>query len=211
MREIDKLYKKYEYLAGIYSSKVFNLQSISYEKEDIKQDFKLKLFSAIVTYVRQFDLFLQGKRYRPMPLEVYLKLAMSNFLKDVIKKMNTSKFNNWHSYTSIEREDFDFSIFTENQNEEIVDEIVNFKISSYRDDLTLPINGVDILHGLEQKEHRIAFILFLRGYKLKVIDKLMNMKTGKAVKEHIENLKNHKQELMEFNSEKILHFVSEES
>jgi hypothetical protein len=204
MRQIDKLYTKYEFLADIYARKVFNLSCISYEREDIIQDFRIKLFSTIVSYVKQFDKFLKGVRNRPMPLEIYLKLALSNFVKDFIKKMNTNKHNGWDSYLSQERDDYDCGYREEQDCDNGIKEIANFKISNFRDDLTIVLNGFDMLGGLEQKESKIAFILFMKGYKFKTIDQVLKLQSSPIIKEHIENLKEHKERLLDFDTKEFL-------
>lgn len=207
-REIDKLYRKYEYLTGIYARKVFNVSSISYEREDIEQEFKAKLFSAIVSYVKQFGKFLKGERGRPMLIEPYLRLTMSNFVVDFIKKMNQRKHNGWNQFISVERDEFDYSRGVLHDSN--FEDIANFKISNFEEDKLYQINGVDLLHGLESREERIAFMLHLRGHKINIIDKVLKIKSGKVIKSQVERLLLRKEELFSNENFDLIVFNQEE-
>jgi len=194
-RQIDILYRKYEYLAGIYARKVFNLDAISYDKEDILQDFRTKLFTTIVNYVKQFKKFRDGHRRRPIMIEPYLRLSMSNLVVDFIKKMNQSKHNGWNHYLSIERDGFDYSSGSNITGN--FDSIVNFKISEFKEDEIIELNGIDILQGLENRKDKMAFVMFLKGYKMKTIDQVLKIKSGKVIRPQIERLKEHEEQLLD--------------
>lgn len=185
--QIAKLYDKYEYLCGIYSRKLYDMESISLDREDILQEFKTKLFEVIVKYIKQFAKFRRGERDRPIQIEPYLRFSMSNLVNDFIKKSNTQKHGGWSTYVSIERDSFDFSNGGDIGNLSSV--LANFKIKDYREDSLFELNGVDILEGLESREHRLSVILYLKGYKIGIIDKLLKVKSGKVIKDHINKLR----------------------
>ena len=44
------LYSRYEYLAGKYASKIFAYEQLSFEYEDLLQEFRVKIFTSIKAY-----------------------------------------------------------------------------------------------------------------------------------------------------------------
>ena len=194
-RQIDKLYRKYEYLANIYAHKIFSLEAISYDRDDVMQDFKAKLFGAIVSYIRQFAKFRRGERNRPMLVEPYLRLSMSNYVVDFIKKMNQMKHNGWNHYLSIERDGFDYS-----RGYEVCSDfksIVDFKMSTFDNNKTVELNGVNILDGLSDRKSKMAFLMYLKGFKMRVIDSVLDIKSGIIIRSQIEKLKDRREELFD--------------
>lgn len=184
-KQLHLLYNKYEHLADEYARKMFNVEEIGFEREDMMQEFRLKLFEVIIAYAKQFGKFLDGERDRPPVIDVYLKLAMSNKKADMIKMMKQNKHNGWSTFLSVERDDFDYSIGSDIHSE--LSKIVNFKISKYKGE-GIEINGIDILDGIEDRKERMAFIMHLKGYKMKEIDSILKLKSGKIIRPQLERL-----------------------
>lgn len=152
MKVSEKVYLKYEYLAKKYASKIFSYEELSFEYEDLVQEFRLKIFSSICAYGRRYAKFLRGVAPRPVPIRYYLEAACANKARDFIKYI----VREGHK---IRIDDLGCDFGTE-QNL-ILDADANKFI----------IRDVDLLEGLTGKE-RAVFSLFLRGYGINFLRKV---------------------------------------
>lgn len=193
--QIHKLYNKYEFLCSIYAKKLFDMESLSMDREDVMQEFRTKLFEVIVKYVKQFSNYRKGERSRPIQIEPYLRFSMSNLVNDFIKKSNTKKHGGWSEYLSIERDSFDFSGGQHSIRDHSI--LANFKISEFNEDSSYEVNGVDLLDGLKSREHKLAVLMYLKGHKIKIIDKILKFKSGEVIKSQLEKLKRSRELLLE--------------
>ena len=54
MKQSEKLYLKYEYLAKKYANKIFSYEELSFEYEDLLQEFRIKIFTSLKSYGRRY-------------------------------------------------------------------------------------------------------------------------------------------------------------
>lgn len=148
----EKLFERYEYLAKKYAGKIFSYEELSYEYEDLVQEFKIKIFLSIKAYGRAWGKFRRGENPRPMPLKCYLECACGNKMRDFIKYISRENYK-----VRIDAINYDCGVESETEISPIGNRFV--------------INGVDLLEGLKGKE-RVVFSLFLRGYPKNFISKV---------------------------------------
>ncbi len=146
MTKHENLFKEHEYLAIHYANKVFNLNLIGLDKEDIKQEFRIKLYEIILAYDRSVETRKRRGMIRPVPFPFYVKGALNNFVKDYIKEIkNTEDVFIRSSDTS-----YDYAVFSEDTSE------IDTSKNIYK------INGFDLLFPLVGLE-KSAFVMFLKG------------------------------------------------
>ncbi len=183
MERHEELFKKYESIASKFAGKVYNQRFIGIDKEDVKQEFRIKLYETILAYDRSIKRREEKGMIRPVPLPYYINSALSNFVKDYIKKINEAqevfKESNGHSTYS------DFSIYSKDLVE--IDTDANVYI----------LNGFDLLEPLEGFE-RACFCMWLKGTSLTSLHKTFGKKINvhNVISEHKNYLKS-KRELFE--------------
>ena len=152
MKPSEKLYQKYEFLAKKYANKIFSYHEISFEYEDLLQEFRVKIFTSIKSYGRRWSKFRKGEAPRPVPMRYYLEAACGNKARDFIKYISRENHK-----VSIDEINYDFGV----ENDNNIDPIANKFI----------VNGVDLLEGLSGKE-RAIFSLYLRGRNITFLRKV---------------------------------------
>ena len=152
MKPSERVYLKYEYLAKKYASKIFSYQELSFEYEDLVQEFRLKIFTSIKAYGRRYARYMRGESSRPVPIKYYLECACGNKARDFMKYITREGHK-----VSIDDINYDFGVV----DETTVDTTGNCFI----------VNGVDLLEGLSGKQ-RAVFSLFLRGYNISFLRKV---------------------------------------
>lgn len=152
MKPSEKLYQKYEFLAKKYANKIFSYNEISFEYEDLLQEFRIKIFTSIKSYGRRWSKFRKGEAPRPVPIRYYLEAACGNKARDFIKYISRENHK-----VSIDEINYDFGV----ENDNNIDPTANKFI----------VNGVDLLEGLSGKE-RAIFSLYLRGRNLTFLRKV---------------------------------------
>lgn len=152
MKPSEKVYLKYEYLAKKYASKIFSYEALSFEYEDLVQEFRLKIFTSIKAYGRRYARFLRGEAPRPVPIKYYLEAACGNKARDFMKFISREGYK-----VRIDDINYDYGI----ESDSVTDTRANRFI----------VNGVDLLEGLKGKE-RAVFSLFLRGYNASFLRKV---------------------------------------
>jgi len=166
MKMSEKLYHRYEYLAKKYASKILSYEELSFEFEDLVQEFRLKIFTSIKSYGKRWAKYRRNEASKPVPIRFYLETACSNKSRDFMKYISRENYK-----TRIDEINFDFGI---------------------EDDTTITpeknkfvVNGVDLLEGLKGKE-RVIFSLFLRGYNNKILTKVyFNNESEKRARKEI--------------------------
>ncbi len=154
-----KLFHRYEYLAEIYANKLWDIGNLGLEREDIVQELKLKIFTAIRSYARRWKEWRKTGLYKPIPLVYYLQTSLNNKLKDLMGEI--SKESN---KISIQRNECDFGF---NGNGELT------KIDFENKEIV--VRGVDFLEGLD-RFGKSAFSLYLKGYPMKIINQVYKHK-----------------------------------
>jgi len=161
----EKLYHRYEYLANKYASKIFSYEELSFEFEDLVQEFKIKIFTSIKSYGRRRAKYRRNEASKPVPIRFYLAAACSNKTRDFIKYISRENHK-----TRIDDINYDYGIEDDT------------KISSEKNKFI--VNSVDLLEGLVGKE-RAVFSLFLRGYNTKILNKVYFNNEEKKIKKQV--------------------------
>ena len=152
MRPSEKLYMQYEYLAKKYAAQIFAYEELSFEFEDLVQEFRIKIFTSIKAYGRKYARYLKGEESKPVHIRYYLECACGNKKRDFMKYIKRENHKQ-----RIDDINFDFGV---EDDCEIVPEKNRFIA-----------RGVDLLEGLHGKE-RAVFSLYLRGYKINFLNKV---------------------------------------
>jgi hypothetical protein len=80
-------FNKYEYLAIFYARKLFKLQFLSFDKDDIFQEFRIKLYDIIIAYGHRWYEYKNKERGKPIPLIFYIRASLNNFVYDYIQEI----------------------------------------------------------------------------------------------------------------------------
>lgn len=148
----EKLYFRYEYLANRYASKIFSYEELSFEFEDLVQEFKIKIFTSIKSYGRRWAKYRRNEATKPVPIKYYLEAACSNKMRDFMKYISRENYK-----IRIDDAHYDYGVEDDTN------------ISPEKNKFI--VRGVDLLEGLTGKE-RAVFSLFLRGYNKKILNKV---------------------------------------
>ena len=132
MKPSEKLYMKYEYLAKKYAARIFAYEELSYEFEDLVQEFRLKIFTSIKAYGRRYARYRRGEDSKPVHIKYYLECACGNKMRDFVKYISRENYK-----VRIDDVNFDFGV----ENETDIDVDKNKFI----------IRGIDMLEGLSGK------------------------------------------------------------
>lgn len=169
MKMSGKLYDRYEFLSRRYASKIFSYEQLSFEYEDLVQEFNVKIWTSIKSYGKRWAKYRRGEVPKPVPLKYYLESACSNKMRDFMKYISRENYK-----TRIDEISYDYGV------EE--DTVINSETNSF------VLNGIDLLEGLSGKE-KMIFSLFLRGYNKSFLSKVYfnNDKEKKAKREVIKS------------------------
>lgn len=163
------LFNRYEYLASKHASKIFAYEELSFEYEDLLQEFRIKIFLSIKAYGRRWRQYRKQGRNKPVHIKFYLEAACSNKVRDFIKLI--SRENRKARIDGIDGLEYDFGVI---QDSEI-------DLSRNR----FIVNGIDLLEGLTGKE-RMIFSLYLRGYNRNFLSKVYySKKSEKDVRQAV--------------------------
>jgi DNA-directed RNA polymerase specialized sigma24 family protein len=152
MKPSERIYLKYDYLAKKYAAKIFSYEELSYEFDDLVQEFRLKIFTSIKAYGRRWAKYRKGEASRPVHIRFYLEAACGNKMRDFMKYISRENYK-----VRIDEINYDFGVEDDSQ--------IN------PDTNTFIVRGIDLLEGLTGKE-RAIFSLYLRGYKTNFLAKV---------------------------------------
>lgn len=189
---IVKLYNKYEYLSKEYAKKVFNYERQGLELADIQQEMSIKIYMSILGYGRAWLEFRNTGIRKPAPLESWIRLTLANKVKDYIRMFNAENVNNTDKISIGNGEEtVDVGFFTTIESEIDLDKSVCI------------VNDVDILAGLKD-DRRTCFSLFLKGHTTRELSvKFPNINTENLINQHSRFLRNKKNELYDFSSNRF--------
>jgi len=166
MKPSERIYAKYEYLAKKYASKIFSYEALSFEYEDLVQEFRLKIFTSIKAYGRRYARYMRGEASRPVPIKYYLEAACGNKARDFMKFISREGYK-----VRMDDINYDYGV----EDDSVTDTRANRFV----------VNGVNLLEGLSGKE-RAVFSLFLRGYGTNFLRKVyFNNAKEKALKKEV--------------------------
>lgn len=163
----EKLYFRYEYLANRYASKIFSYEELSFEFEDLVQEFKIKIFTSIKSYGRRWAKYRRNEATKPVPIKYYLEAACSNKMRDFMKYISRENYK-----MRIDDIHYDYGVEDDTN------------ISPEKNKFI--VKGVDLLEGLTGKE-RAVFSLFLRGYNKKILNKVYFNNDEKKIRKQVIN------------------------
>lgn len=146
------LYDRHEYLADVYSRKVWGYEKLGITRDDIVQEMKAKIWRSVELWWKKMIKYYKTNREKPTPLEFYIRSALANHIKDVSKSVtrNNSLFD--------KVDNVDISCWS--GEESVLTNINDFKI-----------NGIDLLHGLSPCE-KVLYRLYLKGNSMtKIVEK----------------------------------------
>jgi DNA-directed RNA polymerase specialized sigma24 family protein len=161
----EKLYFRYEYLANRYARKIFSYEELSFEFEDLVQEFKIKIFTSIKSYGRRWAKYRRNEATKPVPIKYYLEAACSNKMRDFMKYISRENYK-----TRIDDIHYDYGVEDDTN------------ISPEKNKFI--VRGVDLLEGLTGKE-RAVFSLFLRGYNTKILNKVYFNNDEKKIRKQV--------------------------
>lgn len=174
----EKLFHKYEFIAVEYAKKIFNNERLAMMKDDIMQEFRIKLYQVILAYGRSVDRFQENGIQKPIPLQFYIRSSMNNFKVDFIKSIESNKSKVLYIKNN---EDHDYASYR--------NDMVNLDFTNN----ILQINGFDLLESLKGVEKSI-FCMYCKGVEMdqlmKRFDKIIDVK--KLVKTHTKYLADRK-------------------
>jgi hypothetical protein len=169
MNTQTQLYLQYEYLADIYANKLFNYHKIGFEKQDVVQELKIKIFTSIESHcIRTYEWKEEGAP-KPIPLEFYIKLALNNKIKDFIALIDKEKL-----FLELDGS-FDFGKR---------DSSLNIEEGKWE------LNGVNLVEGLDRKQ-KVVFVSYLKGVPMSELKKKFSRicNVNKTIKTQIEVLR----------------------
>lgn len=189
------LYQKYENLAPLYARKIFGYDKAGYEFEDILQEFKIKIYTSILAYKRKWEEFKKTGRYKPIPLEIYLKSALSNRMNDFIKQFNNGKDDGVEKISLENKIDIGY--------------ISSGGIKYSFKNCTLEINGINLCEGLLTKDQKRCFLMYAQGFSLAKIQKAFAKKfnSKELIKKQVERLSLIKKELYDIEEKRFEYFL----
>ncbi len=152
----EKFYLRYEYLAYSYAKQIFNYERSGYEYQDILQELKIKIYTTILAYARKWQEYKTTGKFKPVPMEFYIKTAMVNRTKDFIKQFNQESVEN---VDKISISNFDYGV----QSTMVSRMDLSKRICT--------INGVDLFYKMSEVEKK-CFALYLKGFTVPKLIKL---------------------------------------
>lgn len=184
---IEILYDRYEYMAAVYANKIFNFERHGYEKDDIIQELRIKIYTSIVAYSEKWLEFKKTGRYKPVPIVFYIKAAMVNKNKDFIKLFNASSVENVEKI-SVQNDGFDYSTYSTLES--------NIDLNN----CVCEINGINLFQSLRGRKKQI-FALYLKGFTVIELDFMFSkIDVPTLIKNQTDLIKNKKEQLLDYNN-----------
>lgn len=195
---VEKIYLRYEPLASTYAAQIFNYERSSYERQDIVQELKIKIYTSILAYGKKWTEYRRTGRYKPVPIEFYIKSALVNRTKDFIREFNYETVENADKI-SVQRNSFDYSF--QHGADSSID--LNHCVCE--------INGVDLLEGLEGNQKR-CFVLYIKGFTITKLRKMFSQQFNAemVIQNQIKLLQEKKEILMTFDEVKYEMYAFDE-
>lgn len=166
---VEMLFKRHESIPKYYASKLGSQERLSWERSDVIQELNIKALMTIKAWGRRYREFQHTGRYKPVPLEIFLKTAMLNRLKDFFKYIERQPFTQTMTYaTEGGGQKFDIVSYSNELGETIID----------FPNTQLVICGEDILQGLGTRQEKAIFMLSFMGHEVRELDKKFAGKIG---------------------------------
>lgn len=153
MKASEKAYKELEYLAVKYANKLYSYEELSLERDDLLQEFRLKIFTSIKAYGRRWLAYRRGEAPKPVPLKYYVECACSNKGNDIMRAIRKENYK-----LRIDQTAYDYG----------VEDTVH--VDSGKDKFVL--NDVDVLANLTGVK-RVIFSMHVRGQSKKLMARVL--------------------------------------
>lgn len=143
-----------------YVGKLGGFEKLSWERSDVLQELNIKMLMTIRAWGRRYREFQHTGRYEPVQVDIFIRTAMVNRMKDFFKYVERAPNFKEINYAS-EGGKIDIVSHSANLGETIVD------LPGKR----LLICGEDLLVGLDTPREKAVFILNFMGFKPHELDK----------------------------------------
>lgn len=143
-----------------YVGKLGGYEKLSWERGDVLQELNIKMLMTIRAWARRYREFQHTGRYEPVQVDIFIRTAMVNRMKDFFKYVERAPRFAEINYAS-EGGGIDIISNSENIGETVVDLLGK----------RLMICGEDLLVGLNSKKEKAVFILNFIGFKPNELDK----------------------------------------
>lgn len=157
---VEKWYKRHDKIPRQYVNKLGGYEKISWERSDIVQELNIKMLTTIRAWGRRYREFQHTGRYEPVQVDIFIRTAMVNRMKDFFKYVQRAPSFQEINYAS-EGGNIDIVSHSASLGETIVD------LPGKR----LMICGEDLLTGLQSSKEKAVFILNFMGFKPHELDK----------------------------------------
>jgi len=157
---VEKWYKRHDRIPKQYVNKLGGYEKLSWERSDILQELNIKMLMTIRAWGRRYREFQHTGRYEPVQVDIFIRTAMANRMKDFFKYVERAPRFHEINYAS-EGGRIDIVSHSANLGETIVD------LPGKR----LMICGEDLLDGLQTTKEKAVFILNFMGFKPHELDK----------------------------------------
>lgn len=189
-----KLYERYEYLASAYASKLWNFDRLGMTYDDVVQEFKMKIWYSVDTFLQRWKSYRETGKFKPVPLKFYIQSNLRSLIIDLSKKINSyvirkgEMVQQIQGIISIDEMGFDIGKAPD------TDTIIDWERGE------LIVHGINLLEGLSSKEASM-FSLFLRGQQIKTLKKVFKgMDVSLVIKDQMIHLRQKKTQLLADNS-----------
>jgi len=156
------------------------LVNTSFNRDDVLQEFKLKIYTGILGYLKRWKTYKETGKFKPVPLEYYLRTVLNSKVNDFIKGViNNDVVVNTSDYT------VDFGK---------PDEYTTIDWKNH----IIVVRGVNLLEGLTTKDEKGCFCLYLKGYSIKKVVELYRKKKINAravIRTQLDRLQQYEEEL----------------
>lgn len=157
---VETWYKRHEKIPKQYVGKLGGYEKLSWERADVLQELNIKMLMTIRAWGRRYREFQHTGRYEPVQVDIFIRTAMANRLKDFFKYVERAPRFQEINYAS-EGGKIDIVSHSANIGETVVD------LPGKR----LLICGEDLLVGLNTTKEKAVFILNFMGFKPHELDK----------------------------------------
>lgn len=187
----ERLYSRYEYLANAYAKKIYDFERLGWEREDVVQEFRAKIWYSIKRYVKKWKEYKETGKYKPVPLPFFIQSNLNRLIIDLTKKINGYYVDSQgkgqkriNGVVSMAEVNFDMGI---------EDSMTTIDMAKDK----VIVRGVDFLQGLSKNEKKV-FKMFLKGHTIKNITAMMpGLDVSSIINKQKTQLKKHEQELLE--------------
>ena len=158
---IEKWYMRNLYIPKQYVGKLGGYEKLSWERSDVLQELNIKMLMTIKAWGRRYREFQHTGRYKPVPVDIFIRTAMNNRLKDFFKYVERVPKTQSVTYASEGGSRFDIISHSNELGETVID------LPGKR----LLICGEDVLQGLGTKREKAIFMLNFMGFKPQELDR----------------------------------------